>query len=89
MFRDNYKEIRAAAQAAANLDGYDRGIDRDAFGFRSFMLPRRENRCGHEYGRECPSDSPRRGRMGTCQRVCVRRVRRASHKRNSDLEATT
>lgn len=45
-----YREARQAAQAAANADGYDRGLERNDL-FKSFsfhMLPRRENRYGHE-----------------------------------------
>lgn len=48
MTGDNYREIRAAAQAAADADGHDRGIERLNGSFRSFLLPRRENRYGHE-----------------------------------------
>ena len=45
-----YRAAREQAQAEANADGMDRGIERnDLFReFRVFMLPRRENRCGHE-----------------------------------------
>lgn len=45
-----YRAVRAEAQAAANADGYDRGIEaNDLFRtFRSFMLPQKTNRCGHE-----------------------------------------
>lgn len=48
MWRDNYKSVRAEAQKQADELGFDFGVERDAFGFRSFMLPRRENRYGHE-----------------------------------------
>lgn len=45
-----YVAARAQAQAAANADGFDRGIEANDL-FRSwhvFMLPQRKNRCGHE-----------------------------------------
>ena len=45
---DNYKQVRATAQAQANLDGFDRGVEKNAFGYRAFMLPRKENRYGFE-----------------------------------------
>jgi hypothetical protein len=48
---DNYREVRAEAQAKANATGFDHGVERDAFGFRCFMLPARENRCVFE--RQC------------------------------------
>lgn len=48
LFRDNYREVRDEAQRKANDLGFDYGIEKDAFGYRSFMLPRRENRYGHE-----------------------------------------
>ena len=45
-----YQEARERAQAAANSDGADRGLERnDVFKtFRVFMLPRRDHRNGHE-----------------------------------------
>lgn len=47
-----YAEARAVAQHAANDDGFDRGIEwlggRGYGDWRVFMLPRRENRYGHE-----------------------------------------
>ncbi len=43
-----YDEAKAHARAQANALGFDYGIERDAFGYRAFMLPRRENRRGHE-----------------------------------------
>ncbi len=45
-----YRAARAMAQASANADGFDRGIERnDIFkSFSVFMLPRREHRRGHE-----------------------------------------
>lgn len=45
-----YNAIRSAAQADANRDGYDRGIEaNDLFkSWRSFILPARKNRSGHE-----------------------------------------
>jgi hypothetical protein len=47
---DDYHVARRRAQEAANADGYDRGLEYNpVFGtWRSFMLPRRENRCGRE-----------------------------------------
>jgi hypothetical protein len=45
---DNYRQVRAEAQKKANEFGYDYGIEPDAIGFHSFMLPRRENRHGYE-----------------------------------------
>jgi len=45
-----YVAARADAQAKCNADGFDRGIEANDV-FRSwhvFMLPRRENRYGHE-----------------------------------------
>jgi len=47
-----YQEARTAAQAKANELGYDFGIEKNRYyqgGFSPpFMLPRRENRTGHE-----------------------------------------
>lgn len=45
-----YRETRARAQAEANADGFDRGLERnDVFKeFRVFMLPQKRNRYGHE-----------------------------------------
>jgi hypothetical protein len=45
-----WRAARDKAQAAANADGMDRGLERnDVFKeFRVFILPRRENRTGHE-----------------------------------------
>lgn len=48
MWRDNYATVRAEAQKKADESGFDHGVERDAFGFRCFMLPRRENRYGFE-----------------------------------------
>ena len=47
-WKDNYREVRAAAQALANELGFDHGIEKDAFGYRFFMLPERQNRYGFE-----------------------------------------
>lgn len=46
----SYAAVRAEAQRKANEMGHDVGIERNALygGYRSFMLPRRENRAGHE-----------------------------------------
>ena len=43
-----YAEARAAAQRAANLFGYDHGIERNYLGYTVFMLPVK----GARYGRE-------------------------------------
>ncbi len=45
-----YEEARAEAQRRANETGFDIGVElNDVFkNFSVFMLPRRENRCGHE-----------------------------------------
>lgn len=44
-----YVALRKEAQAAANADGIDRGIERTALQtFRYFMLPWKEHRAGHE-----------------------------------------
>lgn len=45
-----YKAARAEAQRAANADGFDRGLERNDLmkSFNVLMLPRRENRNGHE-----------------------------------------
>lgn len=45
---DEYREARAKAQRTANATGYDFGIERNLFGWSVFMLPKRENRYGHE-----------------------------------------
>ena len=47
---EKYKAARAAAQAEANADGFDRGLERnDIFKtFRTFMLPQKRNRYGFE-----------------------------------------
>lgn len=46
----SYVAVRADAQRKANEMGHDFGIERNSLygGYRSFMLPRRENRTGHE-----------------------------------------
>lgn len=53
-----WKEARETAQALANKLGFDHGIERNDFfkTFRVFILPRRENRYGHE--RMCEVVSP-------------------------------
>lgn len=45
-----YHAVRAAAQSACNADGFDRGIEaNDLFcNWRTFLLPQRQNRSGHE-----------------------------------------
>ncbi len=47
---DAYVVARAKAQADANRDGMDRGLEaNDLFkSYRSFILPQRKNRYGHE-----------------------------------------
>lgn len=48
---DPYRAARAAAQARANALGFDHGLERSPYspgGWRSFMLPERQNRYGHE-----------------------------------------
>jgi hypothetical protein len=45
-----YRAARAEAQAAANRDGFDRGLEANDL-FRSwhvFMLPKKSSRVGHE-----------------------------------------
>ena len=44
----DYDTVRRTAQSIANELGMDVGVERDEFGFRHFLLPRRENRYGHE-----------------------------------------
>ncbi len=46
----DYAAVRADAQKQANVDGFDRGVEKNAlFGtFRSFMLPAARFRCGFE-----------------------------------------
>jgi hypothetical protein len=48
--QEKYRVARAQAQAAANADGMDRGIEwRDIFKqVTTFMLPRKHRRFGHE-----------------------------------------
>lgn len=52
-----YTRARAEAQAKANETGYDYGLERnDLFkSFHTFMMPRRENRTGHELRAEVVS----------------------------------
>jgi hypothetical protein len=49
---DTYRAIKADAQQRANVSGFDHGIERVQLGrtveYRIFMLPRKENRQGHE-----------------------------------------
>lgn len=45
---NDYKEVRAAAQAAANKDGYDRGLEILGGSYRFFLLPSVGSRQGHE-----------------------------------------
>lgn len=43
-----YAEAVDAAQKEADLTGRDMGIEKDAFGYRFFMLPQKQNRYGYE-----------------------------------------
>jgi hypothetical protein len=43
-----YYRAYQEACLGAYATGMDHGIENNAFGFRSFMLPRPENRSGHE-----------------------------------------
>lgn len=43
-----YEDVRKEAQEKANKTGCDFGLEKNAFGYTCFMLPRRENRFGHE-----------------------------------------
>lgn len=43
-----YKEAYNTAVRKARETGHDYGLERNAFGFTVFMLPRPENRYGHE-----------------------------------------
>lgn len=45
-----YRAARSDAQKRANETGFDHGVERnDVFKtFRVFMLPQKQNRCGHE-----------------------------------------
>lgn len=47
---ERYRAARAAAQAACNADGFDRGIEWNDLlkEVRSFLLPNAVNRYGHE-----------------------------------------
>jgi hypothetical protein len=46
----NYLEVKKAAQALADETGFDVGIELnpDFMYYRSFLLPRKEHRCGFE-----------------------------------------
>ena len=43
-----YQEARAKAQELADESGRDYGVEKDAFGYHTLGLPRRENRYGHK-----------------------------------------
>jgi hypothetical protein len=45
-----YTEAAEYARGLANLSGFDHGIEADRLngGFRVFILPRAQSRCGHE-----------------------------------------
>lgn len=45
---ESYESARAAAQAAANEDGFDRGVEKLGTRWRFFMLPQKRNRFGFE-----------------------------------------
>ena len=49
-YHRTYLFAKAGAQAAANADGYDRGLECNPLmkEWMVYMLPRRENRYGHE-----------------------------------------
>jgi hypothetical protein len=49
MFKD-YRVARAEAQKRANEFGYDYGLEKNKLfnTYTVFILPRMENRCGHE-----------------------------------------
>ena len=46
----NYLEVKKAAQAQADSTGMDVGIEWNSLFsyYRSFLLPRKQNRCGFE-----------------------------------------
>lgn len=71
--RAAYLTARAEAQAKANETGYDYGLEaNDLFKqWRTFMLPRKENRAGHEL--RCEVVSSERPRE-TGARVCDGRL---------------
>jgi hypothetical protein len=60
---DSYGKVRGIAQGQANATGFDYGIEKLGGEFRSFMLPRRENRSGHEL--RCEVVSPEE--LSRCQ----------------------
>lgn len=43
-----YEEAKKEAQSRANSTGLDYGIEKNAFGYSVFMLPKQGNRFGHE-----------------------------------------
>jgi hypothetical protein len=49
-YNKNYAVVRAQAQAEANKDGYDRGLEYNELMnyYRFFLLPGRRHRFGHE-----------------------------------------
>jgi len=60
-----YRAARAKAQQSANETGYDYGLEaNDVFReFSVFMLPQKQNRCGHELRCEVVSSE----RLERCQ----------------------
>jgi hypothetical protein len=43
-----YHQVRDQAQAAANLTGFDYGVEKLGNTWRYFMLPKKQNRTGYE-----------------------------------------
>lgn len=43
-----YEEVKKDAQERANATGYDIGVEKLGGSYRSFMLPQKKNRFGHE-----------------------------------------
>lgn len=65
--RAAYKAVRAEAQRKANETGYDYGIEANDLmkEWRTFMLPQRQNRSGHELRCEIVScEHPDRRKLG-------------------------
>ena len=48
MDRTSYREVRAAAQADADRDGFDRGVEKLGSEYTYYILPQKQNRYGHE-----------------------------------------
>lgn len=58
-----YEEAKKYAQERADQTGYDYGVEKSGGAFRSFMLPQKRNRQGHEL--RCEVVSPMR--LEKCQ----------------------